>query len=200
MDKLLLAAFLSALAGFLTAILSIVKLVNEKEGKISDYRQLWNDSVRKSFADLTAKLYAMTVNLEEQERHIELIRKHEKRLNTDDGVDKKALTSAKERAEEVLNQTQEDILAKRHELYLSYAYTKLHFKPRDASFSRIEKKYDLVSSLMDELNSKASPERRFELRGKIIFHIAEIVEIGRDILKIEWEIVKKGEPAYKQTK
>lgn len=33
MDRILLTAFLTALAGFITAALSIVKLVNEKESK-----------------------------------------------------------------------------------------------------------------------------------------------------------------------
>lgn len=58
MDKILLTAFLTALAGFITAALSIVKLVNEKESKTSEYRQLWTDSVRKALSDLIGNINA----------------------------------------------------------------------------------------------------------------------------------------------
>jgi hypothetical protein len=64
MDKIFLTAFLSALAGFITATLSIVKLVNEKESKTTEYRQAWTDSLRKSFAELIGLINAQAGNLE----------------------------------------------------------------------------------------------------------------------------------------
>jgi len=63
MDKILLTAFLSALAGFITAILSIVKLVNEKESKTTDYRQNWTDSVRGELANLIGLLNAQAAQI-----------------------------------------------------------------------------------------------------------------------------------------
>ncbi len=199
MDKLLLAAFLSALAGFITAIISFVKLVNEKEGKISESRQAWNESVRKSFAELTSKIYAMAANFEEQSTFGEIVSENEKLLDAADDPEKKSIESAIEQAKHNLKIVQEDIQSKRHDMHLSYAYTKLHFKPGDVSFNRIEQKYDLIDTLMDTLFEEADYQKRVEIRAKIDGHIKGMVDIGRDILKTEWEVVKKGEPAYKQT-
>jgi len=47
-DRILVTLFVSVLVAFVTAALSIVRLVNDKEGKTTDYRQAWTDSVRKS--------------------------------------------------------------------------------------------------------------------------------------------------------
>ena len=63
MDKILLTAFLTALAGFVTAALSIVKLVNEKESKTTEFRQAWTDSARKALADLIAKINSILFTL-----------------------------------------------------------------------------------------------------------------------------------------
>ncbi|HCI53469.1 MAG TPA: hypothetical protein DE312_09190 [Gallionella sp.] len=200
MDKLLLAAFLSSLAGFITAIISIVKLVNEKEGKISESRQLWNDSVRKSFADLTSKLSAMTKNLDDQYRLISNITRLETDLGNLEGKDRDRLLTMIENHQASLHSVQADIQVKRHDLALSYAYTKLHFKPNDISFNRIEQKYDLIDSLIGMLFDESDQDKRIQLKTKSLAHIGELVEISRDILKTEWEIVKKGEPAYLLTK
>lgn len=77
MDKWLLAAFVSSLAGFFTAIVSVVKLVNEKENKTSSYRQEWTTSIRSVFADFSSTLLALTTLFEEQERYSDLLVKYE---------------------------------------------------------------------------------------------------------------------------
>jgi len=63
MDKILLTVFLSALAGFITAALSIVKLVNEKESKTSDYRQAWTETARTAFSELIASINSLAALL-----------------------------------------------------------------------------------------------------------------------------------------
>jgi len=118
MDKLLLAAFMSTLAGFITAIISIVKLVNEKESKISVYRQTWNDSARKSFADLASKLTAITANFEEQARFSEIVEDIHNKLANADNNSKDELEKRLDHLSSNLKSTQAD---KRHAMYLSYA-------------------------------------------------------------------------------
>ena len=39
MDRLLISTLFALLAAFLTAVISFVKLVNDKEGKISEFRE-----------------------------------------------------------------------------------------------------------------------------------------------------------------
>ncbi|QVE15078.1 MULTISPECIES: hypothetical protein [Pseudomonas] len=63
MDKILLTAFLTALAGFITAALSVVKLVNEKESKTTEFRQSWTESARAALSDLIAKLNFHVTNV-----------------------------------------------------------------------------------------------------------------------------------------
>lgn len=70
MDKVLLTAFLTALAGFITAALSIVKLVNEKESKTTEYRQAWTESVRTAMAELIAKINAKASTMVSAKKNI----------------------------------------------------------------------------------------------------------------------------------
>lgn len=201
MDKLLLAAFLSSLAGFLTAVLSIVKLVNEKESKTTEYRQAWTESVRKSLAELVGQINA-------QAGHI----------STSAGLHQTILSSLKEnkkidaqgederhmRVKSILDgaykETQQDVREARKEIYQAYALARLHFKPNDLSFNRIEQKFDTIMQLMEELSKEADSKERGILKEKIHSAAAEVTNYSRDILKTEWEAVKKGEPAYQKTK
>ena len=131
MEKLLLGAYLSALAGFFAAVLSIVKLVNEKENKTSEFRQDWTISVRESFSDLAAKLISMSAHAEYQKRLAEL-----------DATLSKKESPLHEKRLEMIRKTYvrvgEEISVTRHDLYQSYARCKLHFKPNEPLFKPIE--------------------------------------------------------------
>jgi hypothetical protein len=61
MDKLLLSTFFALLAGCIAAIMSFVKLVNDKESRVTDHRQEWTQSVRQVLADLVA--HASTLSM-----------------------------------------------------------------------------------------------------------------------------------------
>lgn len=198
MDKILLTAFLSALAGFLTAILSIVKLVNEKESKTSEYRQAWTDSARRSLADLVGlinTLASLNWNIARDAGGMtELMT-----LSVDE--------SNKENADlykKFLQEKIQDQHARRREvvreLHQTYAMTRLHFKLDDHQFGRIEQSFPHIFSMLESLSFEEDAERRSKLKEKIHAAADELTTFSRLLLKTEWEIVKKGEKAFQQTK
>lgn len=193
MDKLLLAAFLSSLAGFITAVLSVVKLVNEKENKISEFRQAWNNSIRTSISDLAAKLTSMTAALDYQKR-LTLI---ENKLTKQTGaVHEKRL----EMIRATLLRVREDITLHRHDQYQSYAQCKLHFKPNDPDFKPIEEIINLVIAQNKAVSLIKYSDESKAIRNKNYELIQNMVESSRSILKNVWDKVKEGEDAYKATK
>ena len=201
MDKMLLTVFLSALVGFITAVVSIVKLVNEKESKTTDYRQEWTNSVRRAFADLIAHINAQVVHMVNQATNISAIDNSFKGKNTD----KDGLSELHKRTldigEDALREFRKDITETRKAIYEAYAFTVLHFKPNDLSFHRVEHKFDIIKAAFDELaNVDLDEIKQTELKGKIYSATNEISNYARDILESEWETVKQGEPAYKLTK
>lgn len=198
MDKILLTAFLSSLAGFITSVLSIVKLVNEKESKTTDYRQNWTDSARTELASLIGLLNA-------QASHITSTNKVAQRLYDLHKEDfPKGQEELKENATEhfkhSLKENQALVRETRQQIYQSYARARLHFKPDDISFSRVEQHFNLIIGLLQDLQNSEKPEEMASLREKVHAAANEMTGFCRHILKTEWETVKKGERAYQLTK
>lgn len=202
MDKILLTAFLTALAGFITAALSIVKLVNEKESKTSEYRQSWTDSVRGALSQLIGNINAQAslsvINWNMfgtfMEWKKEGTEKQESQLHAD---------SRKEAIRIAQDKWSEGIAAARElnqQIYQGYAHVRLHFKPDEPTFVRFENKFDTCMALLADLNGLEDKEKRLQLKEKIHSAANEMTAISRGILKSEWETVKLGEPAYKSTK
>lgn len=200
MDKILLTAFLTALAGFITAALSIVKLVNEKESKTTEYRQAWTDSVRAALAELIAKInsQASTVvgarklgfQLEKIVKDAQNASEFEKELKRDTAEFFRK--SFKDGLDNANSLTQE--------IHHAYAKVRLHFKPDDLSFSRVEHKVEYCMSKIADLKVERDTEKLNALKEQIHSAANEITAFSRSILKGEWETVKLGEPAYKRTK
>jgi len=197
MDKILLTAFLSVLAGFLTGILSIVKLVNEKESKTTDYRQAWTDSVRRALADLIARLNSQAVQIASAEKLRSVLNDLINEKNVKDQETHKRIIDFNQNS---LEKMQAAIREMRKQIYEAYAATRLHFKPNDLSFNRIENKFDLAITTFDELYETNDAAKRTALKAKVHAITGEITDYARDILKTEWETVKRGEPAYQSTK
>lgn len=198
MDKILLTAFLSALAGFITAVLSIVKLVNEKESKTTEYRQAWTDSVRKAFADLVAKINAQAGRISAAASDLNALN----RLHSDNPNDEETPTEKRLRdhLEKTVAEHRQAIHENRMGIYECYSLSRLHFKPNDLSFNRIEQKFDVIDGMLSQLGKLESDADRAEFRQKIHSGANEIAGYARDILKTEWETVKRGEPTYQETK
>ncbi len=86
------------------------------------------------------------------------------------------------------------------EIYQAYASVRLHFKPDDIGFNRIEQKFEWCMAKFDELKIETSPEKTGALKEQIHSAANDMTGFARNILKVEWETVKLGEPAYKRTK
>ncbi|MCE5988486.1 hypothetical protein LVV83_15750 [Pseudomonas sp. LM20] len=200
MDKILLTAFLTALAGFITAALSIVKLVNEKESKTTDYRQAWTESVRSALAELIAKINSQASTIVGAKKisatHERLMREANK-ASGDEKEHKKAMA---EFNREAFKDGLERANLLTQEVYHAYSKVCLHFKPDDLSFSRVEHKFDYCRAKLTELKEETDTNKLGAIKEQIHSATNEITNMSRGILKTEWEAVKLGEPAYKSTK
>ncbi|MEN4751142.1 hypothetical protein ABEH28_15410 [Pseudomonas sp. Ps21-P2] len=201
MDKILLTAFLTALAGFITAALSIVKLVNEKESKTTEFRQGWTDSVRASFAELIGAINAQASLVASNQALLEEFLKI-KRENTLEESEYKT-ESRKEAVKIMQEKWSEGIAASRdltQKIHQGYAMVRLHFKPDEPSFVRFENKFDSCTIFLHEIKAEKNKEKRLQLKEQVHSAAEEMTSISRGILKETWETVKLGEPAYKDTK
>jgi len=193
MDKILLAVFLSSFAGFITAIVSVVKLVNEKENKTSEFRQAWTNSIRNCIADLAAKLSALTSAYVHQKRLLDI----EAKLCLTDGIH-----TAKRleviRAE--IENTNKTIASNTHDQYQTFALCKLHFKPDEKDFLPIEAQFKSIRDGYAEILKSKKTDEREKIKSHNYENIQAIIDSGRKILKNEWERVKEGEAVYKHTK
>ncbi len=199
MDKILLGAYLSVLAGFLTAVISVVKLVNEKESKTTDYRQEWTKSVRLSLSDLISNLNLHASNILLRYRDgVKMNELAQKPNKTDE--DKTLESYLKQRLLDCDSAIQEN----KQKIQQAYALTRLHFKQNDLSFSRVEQKYDIIISMLySESQNLIGQDNGAELAvlvEKTYARVSELAGFSRDILKTEWETVKLGEKSYQRTK
>lgn len=198
MDKLLLTAFLSSLAGFLTAILSIVKLVNEKESKTSEYRQTWTDSARKSLADLVGlinTLASLNWNITKDAYRLE-----ESMATPFNNLEKDDIELFKEFMQNKIQHQHTTRREVTRELHQTYAMTRLHFRLNDHDFGKIEQSFPHIYTMLESMASENDSEKRAMLKEKIHAAADELIVYSRILLKKEWEIVKKGEKAFLQTK
>jgi hypothetical protein len=194
-DKYLLAAFITALIGFITAAMSIVRLVNDKESKTTDYRQAWTDSLRTSFATLISKIELVAVTQGHYLNQANFLNTF-----TPSGTAKdKDAVDYNLKVHEELTSTRARLS---EELLTAYALTRLHFKPNDLSFSRVEHKFEHIVDLLQRLGEMNSADAvgRQNLVGQVRLAASELTGFARDILKTEWEAVKRGEQAYQTTK
>lgn len=204
MDKILITLFVTVLVGFLTATINIVRLVNDKEGKTTDYRQSWTNSLRQCLSSLISSvntLASLTAARMYSGNELGQIIKEQHESGND--KDNDALEKVRSYYDKKILDEDVKIREIRKEMHSSYALTRLHFKPNDLSFSRIEQKFDFIQELflkMSSLKNKDDDAERRILREKIFAASSEITAFSRDILKIEWESVKKGEAAYQRTK
>ncbi|MFS2091738.1 hypothetical protein ACCC96_01875 [Pseudomonas sp. Pseusp11] len=201
MDKILLTAFLTALAGLITAVLSIVKLVNDKESKITEFRQMWTESARVAMADLIAKINThviAVVNYRNMENnlHTELNRLHK----SDSDQEKEVLRGVVDFNSEMLKKAFDISIRLLEEVNLAHANVRLHFKPEDPEFVRIEHKIDFYFSKLDEIRRENDSSKWSVLREQVHSATNEITTSSRTLLKSEWEKIKLGEPAYRNTR
>lgn len=201
-DRILIAAFVSVLVGFVTAVLSIVRLVNDKESKTTDYRQGWTDSLRSCVADLLSNINSLAGAIVRRTSTIDSLDDLRSKRTDDDPLPEME-KSYHDQLIKALADHDAHIRELRQNMYQSYALTRLHFKPNDHSFTPIENKFDVVAEHLNKLESllgTSNLPERLVLRERVHTDVAEITNYARFILKTTWETVKQGERAYELTK
>jgi hypothetical protein len=206
-DRVFLTVFVTLLVGIVTAALSIVRLVNDKEGKTSDYRQGWCDSLRQCLADLVGNINSTASIIVNHQQYGAGLDEIFKKYGEQAGPWTEADGVKRNHYMEKFGDSEEKIHTLRQELYRSLSFLKLHFKPNEPLLSpienEIEQAIDSIRSMMLMRQKMKGSESRAELlriRDKIHIGSNNIMSHGREILKKEWEIVKKGERAYELTK
>ena len=207
-DKIFFTAFISILVGFITAMASIVRLVNDKENKTTDYRQAWNDSLRRSLSDLISNINLLAtalidhLDLSDGMRDLTLYSFRHESENQEEKIPE-SIINIRDELQKRQSSEKDHIYELRKNMHQSYALSTLHFKPNDISFSRVEQKFSLIVEMLDRLSGMKNEQEkndRILLSEKIKRSAHELEDYSRDILKTEWETVKKGETAYQKTK
>lgn len=203
MDKILFSTFFALLAGFIAAAMSFVKLVNDKESRITDYREEWTNSVRKSLADVVAHINSISALLASKSSTAVLLVKFSNTLASQQGTDaeRKIYQQKFDHQTACLENIKNEIINVQKEMNQTYNFARLHFKQDDHAFSVIEGKFDNVRTLLNELSdSETGKEKIAEIRGKLDLYCNDIIVASRGIMKVEWERIKKGELTYQKTK
>lgn len=201
MDKILLTAFLTALAGLVTAVLSIVKLVNDKENKITDFRQIWTESAREAMADLVAKINSHIVAVVNYKKaELSLYENGNRFQHASNEREEEALKGILDYQYEFLRKTFDISIGLLGEVHLAHAKVRLHFKPEDPEFVRIEHKIEMYFAKAEEVRLSDDPASWLVLKEQVHAATNEITGSSRALLKNEWEKIKLGEPAYRMTK
>jgi hypothetical protein len=192
MDKLLLSTVFALLAGFLTAALSFIKLVNDKESRITDYRQEWTNSIRQSLSDLVSNIRCI----------MDLFEDRAQRLNTCNDLDgEEGSDQALEYNKNILEKVNHEIMTVRSNIYAAYNLSRLHFKPSDPHFIEIENKVDAISILIRSVdNFLYEKEKISPVKFQVETLCSELISSSRGIIKREWETIKIGEPIYQKSK
>ena len=202
-DRVLLPVLVSVLVGFVTAALSIVRLVNDKESKTSDHRQQWCDSLRVCLANVVSCISSAAsevVNRTESGDHLNGLLADYK---DHEGSWPETDLTVRDHLKEVIAAKDATVRALRKDLYHAYSLTKLHFKSDDPVFLPIESNFNLAMQMLRELaamDGNQKSDERVELRNKIHAIADNITTAGQQVLKTEWEIVKRGEKVYVLTK
>ena len=194
-------AIISASIGFLiacvTAALGFAKLINDKESKVSEFRQEWTCSVREALADLSGQFMNL---LQLKKRFSEISLRCEQlskqlEMQKDEESNKIALEHYLAIRESHSVQISDALC----NLRKKDALCRLHFKVNDADFLHVESKIDCLFAVSlsygsDDQSKNIADEKEADRLCK------DLVQISRGILKAEWERIKNGEVNFQKTK
>lgn len=166
----------SIFAATLAGIFSFVSLINQKEGKISEFRQEWIDGLRDDLAKLCSSMdntssHWQVIAIEEEAA---AKREGRKPFSTLDWLSK-------------YQQISKDDCAMCSECYQRIM---LRLNPEDHR--------QLVEELRAASKLMSSP-KALDSKDVIRSQLDRIVEQSQTVLKSEWVRVKKGEPPYRLT-
>lgn len=209
MDKILFFTIVGLFSAFITAVLGFTKLINDKESKVSEFRQEWTNTVRKTLAELVSCFRIFFDLNEKSYKRAILCEKLSTELSgmQHDSAEYKTKNEALLHNKVMLEKFGEEIIETRGNIHKNVALTLLHFKPNDPDFLHIESKIDTVLSIISDLKSKTDKENKDEKLKEISTKSNEaeilcrdILSLSRYVMKYEWERIKGGEENYKKTK
>lgn len=181
-----------------------MKLVNDKEEKISDFREQWTTSARQSLAELTSKLLALAQVLEERAQRLNNCNRCTAQLpNSTSDLEKESLMSVLDYEQSMLEKTNELRRELMRDILHANQLARLHFKLNDPDTANLECKIDAALDLVATIETTGIPsneEKVKELTARIRTLCSEISMLCRVVIKMEWEKVKRGEPTYVNTK
>lgn len=202
MSNLIVSTFFALIASFLTAAFSFVKLVNDKEGRITDYREEWTNSLRSSLAEVASLAESIAVAMIEQQKYGTVMDElHEKLVKTTDKENKKLIESEISNFETRHLRSGEEIIKLRKDMRSAFYHAKLHCKPNDKSFAIIDGKFDSITGSLRTFKEFNGDEGKLaEARGQVELYCSEFLSASGALLKEEWERIKIGEPAFQKSK
>ena len=195
MDSALMAATVTAAVGFVTAAISVVKLINDKESKVTDYRQAWALSARASISDLVSTINAYAKELFDQ-KGIEVALQDADRKASQFDPPPSHLTQKVEWRQSQIDSSFERCKNHLHKIQAAYCSAQLHFKSNDLRFSGIEDAFSLCQDRIKALRMSTEREDWPRLCNAIHESAQTISSRSRDLLDSEWKDTKKGEKAY----
>jgi len=155
------------LVALIAGIFSVVGLVISKEQKVSEFRQAWIDGLRQDIANLMANAAQLHAEIKLTKR------KQEKSQES-------AFADYLERAGHI------SIAFNK-----SSSLIKLRLNRKEEDSDKLWKMVDNVERLLEKLNIKADGTY-----DEIEPEIKKIEHLSREVLKTEWDRVKKGEEIY----
>jgi hypothetical protein len=203
-DRILVTAFFSALVAFVTAAMSIVRLVNDKESKTTDCRQGWRQSLRTSFSELISSLNAGAAAMDENVD----VRERKDSLEAD--IDKETvqkrledLRAQRSLIDKQLHDLDDHFREVRQNVYRYYALVALHFSSSDSRIQQLNSELYSARDLLNrvgDLYGTGSVQQRAEIRSEVGDLTTKITAHAQTILDSEWNTVKRGESIYVWTK
>lgn len=171
--NVVLTALAGAFATLITSAISIVKLVNEKDARTTDYRQDWTKSARTALATLIGRLTELTNLVDEY-------------IALDDSED--------------IKRWEDRLFESRKEMRESFAIACLHFNKSDPHFNDISANYEAILKSFREVFDSPQKNLDGKILDQTKTHISSIIESSRCILDREWKQVKQGEISFVKTK
>lgn len=159
-------------AALLTGVFSFVSLVNQKEGKISEFRQAWIDAIRNDIAALLSCIEKMSsdwqlIQIEEAEK--------DEPYHGNDWISK-------------------------YHTYIKDDSLKF-YEVHQRILMRLNKTEhaELIDELRQARNYISDTNIMFN-KSHLRKRTDKILEKSQDLLKTEWEVVKAGEKPYRRAK
>lgn len=210
MDRILFSTLVGLFLACITAIMAFTKLINDKEGKTSEFRQEWTGSIRITLSDLFSNYWYLFYLYESAWATSNVCKKLSETINGEEEGSAKFIITKESLSHHagILDSKNSEIMEVRRSIKKSYSLAQLHFKQNDCDFSKIENGNSLILRATSDLREKLSGDSGntevinfiAQKRSEVDLACNDMMHVSRSILKNEWERIKSGEGNYQTTK